>query len=242
VIGAGDQRGADHGRRLLRLHGPGARECLLDRVLQLLRLGGHAGEQVHDAPPGLGHVARPEVEGQRIARGDERQHRLRAVDEREVRGVARAGDDVQRSIEDVGFERTGPDQGRHFLERPGARELGRIQPAVVELSIGDEGDGRLEDRDAPAQRVCGGLLRIPALLGANAQALDVFARVAALTRLARNRLRTDVAAAHVRIERGAAHPESFRRLPRVDPLRFPGHMLIIRSMLTCICTDRRLGS
>ena len=91
-----------------------------------------------------------------------------------------AGDDVQRRVEDVGVERAGPDQRRHFFQRARARQLRDVVSAVVQLAVGDERDRRLQDRHAPAQRVGRGFFRIAALLGADAQALHVLARVAPL--------------------------------------------------------------
>ena len=58
-------------------------------------------------------------------RGHERQHRLRAVDERQVGRDGQAGNDVQWRVEHVSVKRAAPDQGRHFFERARARQLAR---------------------------------------------------------------------------------------------------------------------
>ncbi len=181
VIGAEDQRGADQLRRVLHARRPGADERLLHRRLELARRRGDAREEVHDAPAGLRDSARAEVERQRIARGDERQHRLHAVQEREV-ARALTADDVQRRVEEVCVERTGPHQRGHFFQRPRARQLRSVVAAVVELPVGDERDRRLQDRHAPAERVRRRFLRIAALFRADAKPLDVLARIAALPR------------------------------------------------------------
>ena len=65
-------------------------------------------------------------------------------------------------------------------------------------------DRRLEDRHAPLQRPRRRLVRIAPLLGPPPQPLHVVARVAALARRPRQRLRAHEAAADVGVERGAA--------------------------------------
>ena len=94
---------------------------------------------------------------------------------------------------------------------------GRVAAAVVDVALGDQRDCGLQDRQPPVQCVLGGFLGIAPLVRARAQALDVVARVPAVACLAGRRFGADAAAAHVGVERGAAHSEQLDGFRCTDP-------------------------
>ena len=85
--------------------------------------------------------------------------------------------------------------------------------AVVERVSVDEGDPRLEDRLTPVEPVRGGVRGIAARDLARLQALHVLAVVASFSRLARDRLGAELAAARVGVERRTRDAECVGGLP-----------------------------
>src|SRR4051812_607132 len=99
-------------------------------------------------------------------------------------------------------------------------ELQRILSAIVNPAAVNECDGGLEHRAAPMQPTSGSFGGIPPHLLALSQTLDVFPKVAALSRLAGRRLGAQLAAARISIEGRPSHTERARRLLRGQILAF----------------------
>ena len=78
---------------------------------------------------------------------------------------------------------------------------------IVEDTVVDQRDPRLAHRSTPVKRAGRRRVRIPACLLTLTEALDVLSTIAPLARAPRHRLRRDVPAARVGIERGPRHAE-----------------------------------
>ena len=146
----------------------------------------------------------------------EREHRLRAHDERTVFDPARA---VRRRDVRDSHRRGGPSRRATPPPRPiaVAGQGDRVVAAVVQRVVGDQRDRRLEHRHPPMQRVRGHLVGIAPLLGAPSQPVDVVARIAPFARRPGPGLRADEAAADIGVERRPIHAQRARRLGGVQP-------------------------
>ena len=223
VVGADDERGANQLRGGGIFRRPVPLQRPVDRLFDVGRFRGNTGQQVDDAPAGLRDGTRTEIEREWIARGDERQHRLRARDERQTFNASSTGDDVDRRPENVGVDVAGPDQRCDVFNRRVARELGCVGAAIVETAISDERDARFEDRHPPMQRPPGRFRRIFPLFRAAAQAIDVFTRVALFAAASRRRRRAHESSTDIRVQRLAAHTEQLHRLRCRNPCGIVRH-------------------
>ena len=106
---------------------------------------------------------------------------------------------------------TEPEERRHLLEGPLARQRADVDAAVVERAVADQRDRRLEHRQPPRQRLARHRRRIATAGAPQPQRLDVVAGVEARPRVVA-RLRVEQPAAHVGVESRRFDAELARRL------------------------------